>query len=767
MSATVADLPRGTARTGATATGYHRSAPVERPVVRIVAFAALGLYGVLRWSTLMVSHASGRLLGLLALTVLLGAVGPAVHRRARTAAVLIAVAAFLVALPLAGLPLAWVVHLRVAVSADAIGQGLSALPRVLVPYSGVSQWVDMVITLGAAVLLLDAGLLLAFAPPSLGDARRAGVALPLIALAVVPSTLLRPQLPYLQGLLLFILIAAFMWGERIRRQERSWALVAGTLAAVAAMLLAPSLDERQPWINYRALAGALAPTKLDVFDWTQRYGPLNWPQIGQPVLDVQAPHADYWKAENLDGFNGRGWVAVSQPGLSPLAGVSRATRARFTQTIHFTLRTMSTSTVIAAGTALQAPRLSTAVVPGSSPGTWTAGGDLGPGDSYTVTAYSPHPTAVELARASAGSAYAQHRLAAYRSLELPGGAKAANPVPVVFPPFHSAQHVISEVDSAGEAGATLVGASPYAPAYRLAQRLASRAATPYAFVTGVKGYLAGQGFTYDQNPPLHQYPLLSFLFDDKLGYCQQFAGAMALLLRMGGLPARVATGFTTGTYQSSAHQWVVSDIDAHAWVEVWFPHYGWVRFDPTPAVAPARGSQAAIVGSTAAGTGSKTLSPQVLSHATQAPTPSGTGPTRRHGASSPLLYVLAGLAVMLLAAAAALTFVLRRHRAPAGEALVAELERALARSGRPIAAGTTLAALEQRLRSSPEAAGYVRTLRLARFGGGRALPTPAQRRALRAHLAAGLGLTGAIRALWALPPGRGVRQRRRGGGKGA
>ncbi len=66
---------------------------------------------------------------------------------------------------------------------------------------------------------------------------------------------------------------------------------------------------------------------------------------------------------------------------------------------------------------------------------------------------------------------------------------------------------------------------------------------------------------------------------------------MALLLRMGGLPARVASGFTAGVYEPVSRQWVVSDIDAHAWVEVWFPQYGWVRFDPTPAVAPARGGQ--------------------------------------------------------------------------------------------------------------------------------------------------------------------------------
>ena len=64
----------------------------------------------------------------------------------------------------------------------------------------------------------------------------------------------------------------------------------------------------------------------------------------------------------------------------------------------------------------------------------------------------------------------------------------------------------------------------------------------------------------------------------------------------------------------------------------------------------------------------------------------------------------------------------------------------------------TLAALERRFRTSPQAAAYVRALRMARFSGDTELPSLGQRRALRAQLRAGLGLTGALRALWALPP---------------
>ena len=99
----------------------------------------------------------------------------------------------------AGVPLDWTIHLRVAVTANGIGEGLSTLPGILVPYNGINEWARTVIVLGAAVLLLDAAMLLAFAPPALGDIRRAGAALPLIALVVVPATLVHPKFPYLQG----------------------------------------------------------------------------------------------------------------------------------------------------------------------------------------------------------------------------------------------------------------------------------------------------------------------------------------------------------------------------------------------------------------------------------------------------------------------------------------------------------------------------------------------------------------------------------------
>jgi transglutaminase-like putative cysteine protease len=317
---------------------------------------------------------------------------------------------------------------------------------------------------------------------------------------------------------------------------------------------------------------------------------------------------------------------------------------------------------------------------------------------------------------------------------------------VTFNPFHT----IATIDPSVYGGPTVtrfMDHTPYGPAFALSQQLAARSATPYAFVHNVLDFLARGGYTYNQNPPVSTYPLLNFLFKDKRGYCQQFSGAMAMLLRMGGVPARVATGFATGT-RTAANEWTVSDIDAHAWVEAWFPKYGWVRFDPTPTVAPARGgkSSAAITKQLPTGNaGASGASPRA-----SAPTPTTPGATHTASGGGPsVLLIVAGIAAVALLAA----IIWRVARRAAGQDdLLAELERAMARTGRPLAGGVTLAALEHRFRDSPGAVEYLRSLRLSRYGGGGLPPTRRGRRALRAELRFGLGLTGKLRALWALPP---------------
>jgi hypothetical protein len=78
------------------------------------------------------------------------------------------------------------------------------------------------------------------------------------------------------------------------------------------------------------------------------------------------------------------------------------------------------------------------------------------------------------------------------------------------------------------------------------------------------------------------FDLVDFLTITKAGFCQQFSSAMAVLLRSLGIPARVAVGFTSGTRDATTGLFTVSTADAHSWVEVRFPTYGWLAFEPTP-----------------------------------------------------------------------------------------------------------------------------------------------------------------------------------------
>ena len=104
--------------------------------------------------------------------------------------------------------------------------------------------------------------------------------------------------------------------------------------------------------------------------------------------------------------------------------------------------------------------------------------------------------------------------------------------------------------------------------------------TPYRQALAIQNFL--RNFTYDlQAPPGHgSNDLLNFL-QARRGYCEQFAGTMAVMLRALGYPARVAIGFAPGTSDDGGVFHVTTD-QAHAWVEMFFPEYGWLPFEPTP-----------------------------------------------------------------------------------------------------------------------------------------------------------------------------------------
>ena len=102
------------------------------------------------------------------------------------------------------------------------------------------------------------------------------------------------------------------------------------------------------------------------------------------------------------------------------------------------------------------------------------------------------------------------------------------------------------------------------------------------------GYFRQQQFSYTLRPELMQdNPIDQFLFDYQAGFCAHFASAMTYALRLGGVPARMVTGYQGGEERENNYL-SVYQYDAHAWVEAWLDDRGWVRFDPTAVVSPDR-----------------------------------------------------------------------------------------------------------------------------------------------------------------------------------
>lgn len=96
-------------------------------------------------------------------------------------------------------------------------------------------------------------------------------------------------------------------------------------------------------------------------------------------------------------------------------------------------------------------------------------------------------------------------------------------------------------------------------------------------------------FTYTLTPPLLARDSVDdFLFGTRAGYCEHFASAFAVMMRQAGIPARVVTGYQGGAHNTIGDYWLIRNSDAHAWTEVWLEGQGWVRIDPTSAVAPER-----------------------------------------------------------------------------------------------------------------------------------------------------------------------------------
>jgi transglutaminase-like putative cysteine protease len=349
-------------------------------------------------------------------------------------------------------------------------------------------------------------------------------------------------------------------------------LLAAIAASSSPALVKPEFLRWQRWDLYnrpQPLVGV-------AYVWDSNYDGITFPKKETTVLKIKAPPSSlYWRATTLDGFRDGRWVeafesqgppsaraAIEPPAAGdPRRWIEQEVTVKALRDFH--LVGGSIPMAYDAGQPLGYLRGNVAVVQPA----------LRRDQRYKVWSYAPEPTQREL-RSSPG-AYPE-TLANDGFLAVPG----IDAVPVFGAPDR-ARRIATAMDQASFG--TSFGA--YRALEAQARAIVGGAKTPYAAVAGLETWFrATGGFRYDQHPPATPgaQPLVAFVTQTKSGYCQHYAGAMALMLRYLGIPARVAAGFTTGTYDSDTGEWTVTDHDAHTWVEAWFAGYGWLPFDPTP-----------------------------------------------------------------------------------------------------------------------------------------------------------------------------------------
>jgi protein-glutamine gamma-glutamyltransferase len=365
-----------------------------------------------------------------------------------------------------------------------------------------------------------------------------------------------------------------------RERWRAGDLLAGASTAVIASLLAlfvvgaTPVEASTPLQDWRSWGTAGATASHVRFDWMQNYPSLLDADNKVVVMKVTSPVASYWRANALDSFDGRIWS--NQWGATGVAG--ERSGASFVYSIpgdqveppgksvteEFAIRSLYTDYLFSGGV----PK--TLVFSDELPlgvnwvlGLQVAGVEghaLGPHFDYKLTAVVP--TVKPAALAGLGRDY------------------PANVLSDLAMPFATARDVTSQE----EWDSILVWGShsEWAGLYQLNQTIVGDATDPYEIALRIERYLR-DNYTYSLEPPATHLssPYAAFLLHTHTGYCQHFAGAMALLLRFNGVPARVAVGFTTGKAVGN-DTYEVSTNDAHAWVEAFFPGIGWLPFEPTP-----------------------------------------------------------------------------------------------------------------------------------------------------------------------------------------
>jgi hypothetical protein len=375
-------------------------------------------------------------------------------------------------------------------------------------------------------------------------------------------------------------------GERAARRAVGAVALGGVAVVVAVGLGAGPVKAGDAWWGWKdwEVGGGDEASAADL-DLSQNYGALDWPANPRVALTVSSDDNLPLRAVVLEDFDGVAFQLADPASgstgerLTPVennaieldpgpgsAGPEVSQRVK--------LVGASSQVLLLAGRPrrIEGPFRGTARL---AAGAVQLEQPLQPGDGYTVRTTLPRPRPAELVEAGPYDPAAIPP----SSTRLRGG-YGSDPVDV--PAWGS-----------GDPGPDDYALGPYAQVRDLARRVAGDAETPYAAVNRTESFLRRR-YSYDEAPPYptslpdgraspaDRPPLVDFLMSSRRGFCQHFAGAMAVMLRSLGIPSRVAVGYGTGHYDNERRAWVVLDRDAHSWVEVWFPGRGWLPFDPTP-----------------------------------------------------------------------------------------------------------------------------------------------------------------------------------------
>jgi len=338
------------------------------------------------------------------------------------------------------------------------------------------------------------------------------------------------------------------WLGGVRSGAVAWALPAGATVGAAAILtvvlVAPSVHgaDGVGVLGWRAggIGGGPREVANPIVDLHTRL--VNFSDVG--VFTVQSPVGSYWRLTSLDTFTGQTWVSTnSYKGFSGrLPGVAAEPPGTRTVTERFHIQNLESVWLPAAFTPLSVNGV--------------RGVDYDPASSSLITSH----------KTSDGLDYSVTSYQFLSTLD-PARLRAAPSL---------------KLDPNIERYLQLPASVP-ASVLSLARELTAGKQTEYEKAIALQDFFLGPSFTYSLDPPTDGFgidALTTFLFGTRTGYCQQFAGAFAVLARAAGLPTRLAVGFTPGNDVNGVFQ--VLDADAHTWPEIYFgPKYGWLPFEPT------------------------------------------------------------------------------------------------------------------------------------------------------------------------------------------